>query len=129
MSDFWQGVIAALGICHKPSTAYHAQTDGATECLNQIIEAMLRAYLSPLQDDWVRWLHLVELAYNTAKNVSMVEAPIALLYVQPHDILQRLLHPKDIGINPQKESIEEWLEKSKNKILDAQESIRYAAQL
>src|SRR5258706_18683 len=129
LSDFWQGIITALSIRHKSSTTYHAQTDGATERLNQIIEAMLRAYLSPLQDDWVKWLHLVELAYNTAKNVSTGEAPVALLYAQPHDILKRLLDPKDIGINPQKESVEEWLEKIRNKILDAQESIRYATLL
>ena len=30
---------------------------------------------------------------------------------QPHDILKRLLHSKDIGINPQRDSVEEWLEK------------------
>ena len=90
----------ALGIRYKPSTAYHTQTDGATECLKQIIESMLRAYLSPLQDDWVKWLHLVELVYNTAKNVSTGEIPVALLYAQPHDILKWLLDPKDVGVNP-----------------------------
>src|SRR5258705_11644185 len=42
LSEFWQAVMQALRICHKPSTAYHAQTDGATERLNQIIEIMLR---------------------------------------------------------------------------------------
>lgn len=63
-------MIKALEIKHKPSIVYYVQPNGAIERLNQIIESMLVAYLSSLQDDWVKWLHLVELAYNTAKNVS-----------------------------------------------------------
>ena len=48
LSEFWQAIMQALRIRHKPSMAYHAQSDGATERLNQIIEIMLRAFVSPL---------------------------------------------------------------------------------
>ena len=87
----------ALQIRHHPLIAYYAQTDGATERLNQIIEMMLRAYTSPLQDDWVLFLPMVALAYNTARNVSTNETPMQLLYIQPHDVLKRLLQPKVIS--------------------------------
>ena len=100
--------ILALCIRHRPSTAYHTQTDGATKRLNQIIEIILRTYVSyaqapgikdpfgvqgfamalgrmriliikkkkkktyvsPLQDDWSDHIPILELAYNSAKNVS-----------------------------------------------------------
>ena len=43
LAEFWQALLQALGILYRPSTEYHAQTDGATERLNQTIEIMLRA--------------------------------------------------------------------------------------
>ena len=44
------------------STAFHPQTDGQTEHLNQTIEANLRAFISREQNDWVRLLPMAEFA-------------------------------------------------------------------
>jgi len=46
------------------STAFHPQTDGQTECLNQTIEAYLRAFVGHEQDNWVGLLPMAEFAYN-----------------------------------------------------------------
>jgi len=81
LSDFWQVLMQALDVKHAPSTAYHAQTDGATERLNQTLEVMLHAYTSPMQDDWCEHLPLVQLAYNTAPNSSTGHSPIQLLHI------------------------------------------------
>ena len=71
---------------------------------------------------------MVALAYNTAHNISTNETPMQLLYIQPHDVLKRLLQPKVISEeNSQKEAVEIWLECAKMKISDAQEAIRFAA--
>ena len=43
MSHFWQTLHTSLGIKLNFSTAYHPQTDGQTERINQILEDMLRA--------------------------------------------------------------------------------------
>ena len=40
-SKFWQALTAQLGVNHKLSIAYHPQTDGQTEQINQIIEQYL----------------------------------------------------------------------------------------
>jgi hypothetical protein len=45
------------------STAYHPQTDGQTERLNQDVEIFLRLYVNHMQDDWAEWLAQAEFSY------------------------------------------------------------------
>ncbi|KAM4062066.1 reverse transcriptase (RNA-dependent DNA polymerase) [Hirsutella rhossiliensis] len=59
-------LMAQLGTKHKLSTAYHPQTDGQTERLNQTLEQYLRCYISYEQNDWVKWLPTAQLAYNSS---------------------------------------------------------------
>jgi len=63
-----------LGIKTKLSTAYHPQTDGQTEWVNQEIEQYLRMFVSHRQNDWPEWIACTEFAYNnkihTATHVS-----------------------------------------------------------
>ena len=37
-SKFWQTFMAQLGVKHKCSTAFHPQTDGQTERMNQTVK-------------------------------------------------------------------------------------------
>ena len=60
MKDLYQ----LLGIEGNPFTAYHPQTDGQTECINQEIEQYLRVYINFRQNDWLEWLSIVEFLYN-----------------------------------------------------------------
>ncbi|KAM4057840.1 integrase core domain-containing protein [Hirsutella rhossiliensis] len=66
VAKFWQALMAQLGTKHKLSTAYHPQTDGQTERLNQTLEQYLRCYISYEQNDWVKWLPTAQLAYNSS---------------------------------------------------------------
>lgn len=45
--------MAQLGVKHKLSKAYHPQTDGQTERMNQTLEQYLRCYVNYEQDNWV----------------------------------------------------------------------------
>ena len=60
MKDLYQ----LLGIEGNPSIAYHPQTNGQTEHINQEIEQYLRVYVNFKQNDWLEWLSTVEFSYN-----------------------------------------------------------------
>ena len=44
--------------------AYHLQTDGQTECVNQELKLYLKMYIDYRQLDWLEWLALAEFTYN-----------------------------------------------------------------
>jgi len=46
--------------------AYHSQTDGQSERANQDVERYLRFFCSYMQNDWFKWLLMIEFADNNA---------------------------------------------------------------
>jgi len=66
-----------LGIQTKLSTAYHPQTDGQTERINQELEQYLRVFIDHRQEQWLDWLGTAEFAYN-----NKIHAAIKKLTVQ-----------------------------------------------
>ena len=65
-----------LGIQTKLSTAYHLQTDGQTERVNQELEQYLRVFIDYRQEQWLDWLGTAEFTYNnkihmTTKNIAI----------------------------------------------------------
>lgn len=79
-SKFMRHLYKRLGIKPSFSTAYHPQTDGQTERVNQSIEHFLRGYISHEQDDWVKWLPMAEFAYNNAKHSATGKSPFQAVY-------------------------------------------------
>ena len=51
-SKFMEDLTKVLGTKRKLSTAYHPQTDGQTERINQEIGTFLQHYMNYQQDDW-----------------------------------------------------------------------------
>lgn len=62
---FGSPLFKSLGTQLQLSTAYHPQTDGQTERINQCLEAYLRCMCSQRPKRWSEWLSLVEWWYNT----------------------------------------------------------------
>ena len=57
-SNFWKGLFADLGTKLNFSTAYHPQTDGQTERVNQVLEDMIHMYVMDKPSKWEDYLHL-----------------------------------------------------------------------
>jgi len=53
-----------LGIKTKLLTAFHPQTDGQTERMNQELEQYLHMFVDHRQEQWPEWLGTAEFAYN-----------------------------------------------------------------
>ena len=69
-----------LGIKTKLSTAFHPETDGQTERVNQTIEQYLYHYCSWKQDDWDQLLPMAEFAYKSAKSETTGISPFEANY-------------------------------------------------
>lgn len=79
-SKFWKGLQTAMGTRLDFSTAFHPQTDGQTERLNQVLEDMLRACVLEFPGSWDSHLHLMEFAYNNSFQATIGMAPFEALY-------------------------------------------------
>jgi len=66
---------AMLGIDSKLSTAFHPQTDGQTERMNQELEQYLRMFIDHRQEQWPEWLGTVEFVYNNKVHTGTKVSP------------------------------------------------------
>ncbi|KAE8179090.1 hypothetical protein CF336_g9751, partial [Tilletia laevis] len=64
-SEFWRALTQRLDIKHGMSAAYHPQTDGQVERLNQQLGTLLRHTVALDQHDWPMMLPAAMMAYNT----------------------------------------------------------------
>jgi hypothetical protein len=80
IARFWEQFHAALGTQLIRSLAYHPQTDGQTERINQILEDMLRACVLSYSKKWDECLPLAEFSYNNSYQESIKMAPFEALY-------------------------------------------------
>ena len=79
-SKVFQEFCKILGIKSTMSTAYHPQTDGQTERVNQSLEQYLQIFCNHRQDDWVKLLSSAEFAYNNAAHESTGLSPFFIEY-------------------------------------------------
>ena len=68
----------ALETTRQLSTAYHSQTDGQTERINQEVRIFLWHYVNYQQDDWTEWLAAAEFQYNNKRHVATDWTPFEL---------------------------------------------------
>lgn len=68
-----------LGITLSPSTAYHPQTDGQTERVNQELEVYLRIFCEGRPDEWVEHLIDAEVVHNQRLHSARNTSPFYLM--------------------------------------------------
>jgi hypothetical protein len=74
-SIFWKELCRLWGVEERMSTAFHPESDGQTEIVNQELERYLRQFCSWQQDDWNELLPLAEAAQNSAPSASTKVSP------------------------------------------------------
>ena len=79
-AKFWKELHRLLGSRLLMSTAFHPQTDGASERVIRSIGQILRALVKPDQTDWLDKIPMTEFALNSAVSASTGYAPFELNY-------------------------------------------------
>ncbi|MCO5575432.1 hypothetical protein L7F22_029233 [Adiantum nelumboides] len=105
-SKFWKAVFQSLGTLLNLSSAYHPKTDGQTERVNQVMEDMLRAYCGQQPHNWIKFLPLVEFAYNSSYHRSLQMSLFKALYGQDCLIPLRFADPS-LPVPAAKHTLEE----------------------
>ena len=79
-SHVWKELFKLLGVQLQLSTAYHPQTDGQTERVNQCLEMYLRCSVGDSPSKWHSWLPQAEFWYNSSHHSSLGCSPFKALY-------------------------------------------------
>ena len=78
VSQFWQELHRLTGVKLKMSTAFHPQTDGASERTNKTLNQLLRYTVNRQQHGWVKALPAVRFAIMNTVNASTGYTPFYL---------------------------------------------------
>ena len=105
-----------LEIKSKLSTAFHPQTDGQTERVNQELEQYLRIFIDHRQEQWPNWLGTAEFTYNNKIYSSTKTSPFKANYRQD---------PR-MGFEMRKKGKYEGAEKFTTKMREIQEEAKVA---
>ena len=79
-SHFWTSLSNMMNLKQRLSTAFHPQTDGQTERMNQTLEQYLQIYCNYQQDNWSSLLSLAEFSYNNAYQSTIKCSPFYANY-------------------------------------------------
>nr|KYP73804.1 Retrotransposable element Tf2 [Cajanus cajan] len=80
LSTFWRQLMRSSGTKLHYSIAYHPQSNGQTEVVNQCLEQYLRAFTSDHPNQWHTHLSWAELCYNTTFHTAIEMTPHQALY-------------------------------------------------
>ena len=64
ISIMWQSLCKWLKITVNLSTAYHSEINDQSKRANQDVEWELRIYCNYMQNDWAKWLSMIEFSEN-----------------------------------------------------------------
>jgi transposase InsO family protein len=77
---FWERLHETLDTQLRFCFAYHPQTDGQTERVNQILEDMLSVCALQYGRSWDKSLSYAEFSYNNSYQESLKMSPFVMLY-------------------------------------------------
>ncbi|GMI64808.1 hypothetical protein HRI_000150100 [Hibiscus trionum] len=126
-SIFWKELMKQLGTSTHFTTAYHPESDGQTERLNQCLEQYLRSlcFLKPTL--WAKLLPQAEWWYNTNYHSALGMTPFEALYGYPPNELTWTKDSRVASVQELMHNREEINKILKDNLLKAQERMKYYA--
>jgi len=103
VSKFWKALHILTGTKVKMSTAYHPETDGASERTNKTVNQMLRYHVARNQSGWVKALPLVRFNIMNTVNKSTGFSPFQLRMGRSPRIIPPLVPRTEIDTTPEAE--------------------------
>ncbi|KAL8108559.1 hypothetical protein AgCh_024869 [Apium graveolens] len=126
VSLFRKELFTSLGTQVMLSTAYHPQTDGQTERVNQCIEMFLRCMDGHKPGTWAVWLSLAEWWYNTSYHSALNMSPFQALHsTRPPSINFSLHRTNDAEVNEFLKDREATQQLIKDNLIKAQERMKW----
>jgi len=108
-SIVFQEWLKLLGIKPRMSTAYHPQTDGATERVMQEIQAYLSIYCIANPTNWTSAISMLEFVHNSRPHADRKQSPFELIMgYQPRGTPQTFLSSKVPNLEERMERIIQW---------------------
>jgi hypothetical protein len=123
VSKFIKELYAILKITANPSTAYHPQTDGQTERVNQELKEFLTMFVNHQQDDWSDWLAVAQFCHNDRIHSATGFSPF---------FLNNGRHPRkgvEMGVERKVLAVDEWIERLTNACGRAKKGLEKAAEV
>jgi hypothetical protein len=93
-SKMWQEIFSALKVDLHFSTAYHPESDGQTERVNQCLEQYLRSMAFQAPRKWTEWLATAEWWYNSSYHTAIKTSPFEALYEYSPPQIQEICIPE-----------------------------------
>lgn len=130
-SQLWKDIFAAYKSELRYSSAYHPQTDGQTERINQCLETYLRFMTTQEPKKWMAWLPLAEYWYNTSYHTALKMSPFQALYGFPPPMIAELAVPGPDNLEAQDflTAKQNMLDQLKENLLQAQNRMNKYADL
>jgi transposase InsO family protein len=75
----FQELLKLLNIKSNLTTAYHPQSDRATERVNQEIKAYLSIYCMSHLEEWLHLLSTLEFRHNNRRHTEQIHSPFELI--------------------------------------------------
>jgi hypothetical protein len=108
-SIVFQEWLKLMKIKSAMSTAYHPQTDGATERVMQEIQAYLSIYCIANPSDWINSISLLEFVHNSRPHADRKQSPFELIMgFQPSALPQNLLSTKVPNLEERLNRLYQW---------------------
>jgi len=125
IASFTKELYRLLGVQLSSSMAWHPQTDGQTEYVNQELNQFLRLFVNERQNDWYDLLPITELQHNNHVYSTMQQPPFLLDTGQiPHMGFEPSQAPSGLEmVNEFMERMKSATEGAKSAICKAQEDM------